>query len=145
MARPPKKIHVLLTRQGTQWQATAVEDSSITIASYNSRSTRLRMSNLIKERFGEGVELEYKVTLPTEEQAALDKYFERIQLFDQLAKDLPVERVAIAEKLLNLHLTQEEVSEAMGISQGHLAMILRRDATASAPPVRPSTRRTTQR
>ena len=76
-----------------------------------SRSVRQRAGKLVAERFGQNVEIEYAVALPEEERAALQKYLEHQREFDQLGKDLAVQRVAIAERLLALQLTQEEVAE----------------------------------
>lgn len=140
MARP-KKIHVVLSRQGNQWLATASEDSALSISGHNTRSARSRIANLIREKYGD-IEIEHRVTLPTEQQAALEKYLSKERLLQSLVEQLPTERVALAEELLTIHLTQQEVGELMGLSQGHLALILKRDATSGVP-IRPTTRRNT--
>jgi len=136
-----KKIHVVLSRDGHQWLARAVEDPSIKITGHNTRSARLRIANMIKEQHGD-IDVEFKVTLPDEQQAALDKYLSQERQLQSLVDSLPAARIGIAEELLSIHLTQQEVGEIMGLSQGHLAVILKRDATAGIP-IRPATRRTT--
>lgn len=140
MARP-KKIHVVLSRQGTQWLATASEDTSLSISGHNTRSARLRVANMIKEKYG-NIEIDFKVTLPGDQQTSLEKYLSKERLLQSLVDQLPADRISIAEELLAIHLTQQEVGELMGLSQGHLAVILKRDATSGVP-IRPATRRNT--
>jgi hypothetical protein len=141
MARP-KKVHVVLSRQGNQWLATATEDASLSIGGHNTRSARLRVANMIKERYGDNTEIDFKFNLPEEQQTSLERYLSKERLLQSMVEELPAERISIAEELLAIHLTQQEVGELMGLSQGHLAVILKREATAGVP-IRPTTRRTT--
>jgi CRP-like cAMP-binding protein len=143
MARPKKKMTVVLTRKDAQWIASVAEDASLSTSAHNTRRVRSAIQTMITDKHGD-IDIEFEIRLPEEERQLLKEHIDEEKQLKQLIERIPASRVALAERLLSIHLTQQEVSEMLGLSQGHLAVILRRQAT-SAPPVKPSTRRTTGR
>jgi hypothetical protein len=142
MARTKKPIRVVLSKQGERghWLASAPDYPDLRISGIGTRSPRMRISNMIKERFGDDAEIQFEVRLDADAKAVLDQHLEMEREYQRLTHTIPASRVATAEYLLGEQLTQLEVGELMGLSQGHLAVILKREATGEKL-VKPTTQR----
>lgn len=131
MARTPKKVVVVLTRRDHLWHAVSA-DKTFEATGHNTTAARKQISNLLQERFGQDVEIDLQVRLPEQAQASLKEHLHKEQLLAELSANRQRERVACAQYLLSLGMTQQEVGEMMGFTQNHLSTILGRRTDTGA-------------
>jgi DNA-directed RNA polymerase specialized sigma24 family protein len=136
MVMTPKKVHVTLQRRGQHWIAQADDPLGSSVSGRNTRAARRLILASLAERHGE-VEVEFEIALSSTQAAAVQAYRQAEEQLRQLTKQVPKSRLQCAETLLGLNLSQGEVADLLGMSRGHLAVMLKRAEGARASTRRP--------
>jgi hypothetical protein len=141
MAIHKKKLRVVLQRRGQHWIAKAEDPLNLSASGHNTRTARRLILAAIQECHGD-VDVDVEIVLPGPQAATVQQYRHADETLRQLVKQVPKSRLHCAETLLAMNLSQGEVADLLGMSRGHLAVMLKRaEDTKASPPRRSPSRK----
>lgn len=141
MAAQQKKFTAQIKLDDNGWHAKVVGVPSLVAEGHSNRACRIRLDAAIKEKYPDldDFEVEYKVTLPSELQAALDDYLEKRRGLDELVEITYHTKIALTKKLLSRSVPQAMIADLIGEAPTTITSLLSRHSTTRQQ--KPSTTR----